>query len=212
MSKTLLAIGVLLLTNLATFGFATWRCHQEAQGQQRLMATVEQRAQAQEAEMTSLRQRLDRLQVWGELIELQQDVNAAHASINRLNFGDALAIVDRIQRRLDAGEYGTLFKERRAELVPHLDLARQALRAADSAAHGHLVELDQRAFQILAGVSSPGDFPGALPAPSPAPSPIPTLPLPGATPQPSPTPGPTPAPSPAPSPTPTPRPASTSGR
>jgi hypothetical protein len=207
MARTLLAIGVLLVTNLATFGYATWRCRQEAAWQQRLMETAGQRAQTQEAEIASLRQRLDRLQVWGELIELQQDVNAAHASINRLNFGDALAIVDRIQRRLDGGEYGTLFTERRAELVPHLDLARQALRNADSAAHGYLVELDQRAFQILAGVSSPGDFPGALPAPSALPSPTPPPPIPGATPMPSPT----PAPSPAPSPTPTPRPAASTG-
>jgi cell division septation protein DedD len=194
-----------LVTNLATFGYATWRCRQEAQGQQRLMATAEQRAQAQETEMAALRQRLDRLQVWGELIELQQDVNAAHASINRLNFGDALAIVDRVQRRLDGGEYGTLFRERRAELVPHLDLARQALRSADSSAHGHLVELDQRAFQILAGVSSPGDFPGALPAPTPAVSPTPPPPIPGATMTPSAT------PSPSPTPSPTPRPAASTG-
>lgn len=207
MARTLLAIGVLVVTNLATFGYATWRCRQEAEGQQRLMATAQQRAAAQDAEMATLRQRLDRLQVWGELIELQQDVNAAHSSINRLNFGDALAIVDRVQRRLDAGEYGDLFKQRRAELVPHLDLARQALRNADSTAHGHLVELDQRAFQILAGVSSPGDFPGALPMPTPAASPTPPPPIPGATPLPSPT----PAPSPSPSPTPTPRPAASTG-
>ena len=207
MARVLLAIGVLVVTNLATFGFATWRCRQEAEGQRRLMATAQQRAQAQDTEMAALRQRLDRLQVWGELIELQQDVNAAHASINRLNFGDALAIVDRVQRRLDGGEYGTLFRERRAELVPHLDLARQALRGADSSAHGHLVELDQRAFQILAGVSSPGDFPGALPAPTPPVSPTPPPPIPGATP----TPSATPAPSPTPSPSPTPRPAAATG-
>jgi hypothetical protein len=205
MVKIVLAAVLLVLTNLATFGYATWRCRQEATGQQRLLATAEQEAQRTQSEMAKMRQRLSQLQVWGELIELQQDVNAAHASMNRLNFGDALGVVDRVQRRLEAGEYGELFQRHRDELNPHLELARRALRAADASAHGHLVDLDQRAFQILAGVSSPGDFPSAqlspsppsaTPAPSPAPSPLPSA-------APSATPGPG---SPAGSPAPTPRP------
>jgi hypothetical protein len=200
MGRVVIAVAVLLVTNLATFGYATWRCRQEAEGQQRLMSAAQQRVQELEAEVATLEQRLGRLQVWGKLIELQQDVNAAHAAINRLNFGDALGIVDRVQRRLDSGEYGQLFRERRADLVTHLDLARQALRRADATAHGHLVDVDQRAFQILAGASSPGELPGALPAPAPTVSPSPPPPIPGATPGPS--------PQPSPSPTVTPRPTS----
>jgi hypothetical protein len=188
MAKIVLALGLLVVTNLATFGFATWRCRQEATGQQRLLATAEQEAQRTAAEMARLQQRLSQLQVWGELIELQQDVNAAHASINRLNFGDALGAVDRIQRRLEAGEYGELFQRQRDELNPHLELARRALRAADASAHGHLVDLDQRAFQILAGVSAPGDFGAAAGAPTPAPSPEPS-PAPPAASSPTPSPG-----------------------
>lgn len=199
MGKILLAVGLVVVTNLATFGFATWRCRQETAGQERLLAAAQQKAQQTELEMARQQQRLSRLQVWGELIELQQDVNGAHASINRLNFGDALALVDRIQRRLEGGEYGDLFQQHRDQLLPHVDLARRALRAADATAHGHLVDLDQRAFQILAGVSTPGDFPGAGPAPTPelAPSPAPS-PAPPAPGSPAPTPGPSPAPTPTP--------------
>src|SRR5262245_49957832 len=101
MGKILLAAAIVLVTNLATFGYSTWRCRQEMQGQERLLAVAQEKAQATDAETAKLQQQLGRLRVWGELIEMQQDVNAAHAAINRLNFGDALAVVDRIQRRLD---------------------------------------------------------------------------------------------------------------
>jgi hypothetical protein len=203
MGKVLLAVAVLVVTNLATFGFATWRCRQEMEGQQRLLATAQEKSQATEAEMARVQQQLGQLRVWGELIELQQDVNAAHATINRLNFGDALQIVDRVQRRLDSGEYGQLFRQRRAELVPHLDLARQALRRADATAHGHLVDLDQRAFQILAQTSSSGTFPGRPAAVEPTPSPAPSPGFDLGAPSPSPAPFPTAPASPAPSPSPT---------
>lgn len=207
MAKIALAIGLLVVTNLATFGYATWRCRQETAGQQRLLAEAEQKAAQERAEMAKLEHRLGRLQVWGELIELQQDVNAAHAAINRLNFGDALGLVDRIQQRLEGGEYGELFQQNRDRLRVPLEEARRALRAADATAHGHLVDLDQEAFQILAGVTSPTDFPGR-PSPAPGttpgtlspqpPPPQPVDPLPTASPAASPATSPLPSPTPAP--------------
>ncbi|HEV8628976.1 MAG TPA: hypothetical protein VGV61_01565 [Thermoanaerobaculia bacterium] len=197
LGRALLALGLLVITNLGTFGYATWRCRQEMQGQQRLLAEAQQKQQAAEAETAALQQRLDRLKVWGEFIELQQDVNGVHAIINQLNFGNAIQAIDRIAQRLQLGQYGQVFQQHRPELLPLLDRAKQALRNTDAGARNALVELDQRAFAILAGVSAPGELPGAL---------APTAPL-APTPAPTPTPGIEATPLPAVSPVPTPKPA-----
>ena len=200
LGRTLLAIGVLVLTNLGTFGYATWRCRTEAEGTQRLLAEAQQKQQAAEARSAATEQRLERLRVWGELLELQRDVNGVHVVINQLNFGNAIQAIDRIEGRMRQGEYGDLFKQRAPELMPLLEQAKQALRRTDPMARTHLVELDQRAFAILAATAGPGELPGmppqpaATPAPSPAPSPLPGL-LPEATPSlalPQPTVSPTP--------------------
>jgi len=196
MGKTLLAIGLLVITNLGTFGYATWRCRQEAEGAQRLLADAQRKQQEAESQNAALTQRLDRLRVWGELLELQRDVNGVHAVINQLNFGNAIQAVDRIAKRLEQGDYGHLFSQRRPELQPLLDQTKAALRRTDPMARTYLVELDQRAFSILASTAAPGELPGltvpvpALPAPSPAPSPMmeatPTLDLTLPTPTPAP--------------------------
>jgi hypothetical protein len=202
LSKALLALGVLAITNLGTFGFVTWRCRQEAEGRERLLAEAQQKQQAAEATSAQQQQRLDRLRVWGEFIQLQQDVNGVHAVINQLNFGNAIQALERIEKRLEGGEYGQLFQQRRPELVALVEQAKDALRRTDPMARTYLVELDQRAFSILAGASAPGELPGltgataeATPAPSPAPSPMleatPALEAPAAPPaKPSPTPKP----------------------
>lgn len=200
LSKALLALGVLAVTTLGTFGYATWRCRQEAEGTQRLLAEAQRKQETAEAENAALRQRLDRLRVWGELLQLQKDVNAVHAIINQLNFGNAIQALDRIEQTLERGGYGQLFQQRRPELLPLIAQAKQALRATDPVARNALVELEQRAFSILAGVSAPGELPGSAtvpPAPlsQPSPSPYPSLPLestptPTSAPKPSPTSGP----------------------
>jgi hypothetical protein len=196
LGRTLLALGLLVITNLGTFGYATWRCRQEAQGQQRLLAEAQQRQQTAETDTAALRQRLDRLKVWGEFIELQQDVNGVHAIINQLNFGNAIQAVDGIAQRLQLGQYGQLFQQHRPELLPLLDRAKQELRATNAGARNALVEFDQRAFAILAGVSAPGELPGALAPTAPAPPPAAATPTPGLEPSPTPAPSPTPTPKP----------------
>ena len=128
-ARALLALGVLVITNLGTFGYATWRCRQEAEGGQRLLAEAQQKQRAAEAQNAASEQRLERLRVWGELLELQRDVNGVHVIINQLNFGNAIQAVDRIETRLRQGEYGQLFRQRAPELLPLLEQAKGALRA-----------------------------------------------------------------------------------
>ena len=196
LGKALVAFAVLAVTNLGTFGYATWRCRQEAEGTQRLLAEAQQKQQEAEAKNAAAEQRLERLRVWGELLELQRDLTGVHATINQLNYGNAIQAIDRIEQRLRQGEYGDLFKQRAPELVPMLEQAKLALRRPDPMARTHLVELDQRAFSILASNAMPGELPGlsglapapaATPSPSPLPSPLleatpsleqPTLPTP----------------------------------
>lgn len=207
--KALLVLGLLVVTTLGTFGYATWRCRQEMEGTQRLLAEAQQKQQAAEAQNQALQQRLDRLRIWGELLQLQKEINAVHAVINQLNFGNAIQALDGIGKGLPHGDYGELFKQRSPELLPLLEQAKQALRQTDPAARNYLVELEQRAFSIIAGVSAPGELPGLAPAPTPAalpsPSPFPTAPA-ELTPSPEPSASPAPKPSPTPKPTPTPKP------
>jgi hypothetical protein len=172
LAKSVLAVILLVVTNLGTYAYVSWRCRQEGEGAQRLLAEAQQKQQAAEAQNAALQQRLDRLQVWGHLLELQRDVNNVHAVINQLNFGNAIQAIDRIETSLGQGGYGDLFKQRRPELAPLLEQAKQALRRTDPTARSYLVEFDQRAFSILAGNAMPGDLlPGLAAAPTPAPSP-----------------------------------------
>lgn len=210
-ARALLALGVLVITNLGTFGYATWRCRQEAEGAQRLLAEAQQKQRAAEAQNAASEQRLGRLRVWGELLELQRDVNGVHVIINQLNFGNAIQAIDRIETRLRQGEYGQLFRQRAPELLPLLEQAKGALRSTNPMARTYLVELDQRAFGILAATAGPGELPGLSvippePLASPVPSPFPGL-FPEATPtlEPPPSPSPTPKPGPTAKPTPTPK-------
>src|SRR4029079_5537049 len=143
--KALLGLGVLIITTLGTFGYATWRCRQEAVGTQRLLADAQQKERAAEAQNAASEQRLERLRVWGELLELQRDVNGVHAIINQLNYGNAIQAVDRVETRLRGGEYGDLFRQRSPELLPLLEQAKGALRGTNPMARQYLVELDQRA-------------------------------------------------------------------
>ena len=138
-----------------------------------------------------------------------------HAVINQLNFGNAMQAIDRVETRLRQGEYGQLFRQRSPELLPLLEQAKGALRNTDPMARTYLVELDQRAFGILAATAGPGELPGlsapAQPAATPLPSPVPGLfpeATPGLEPLPSPTPTQTLTPKPGPTakPTPTPKP------
>jgi hypothetical protein len=172
LAKSVLAVILLVVTNLGTYAYVSWRCRQEGEGAQRLLAEAQQKKQAAEAQNAALQQRLDRLQVWGHLLELQRDVNNVHAVINQLNFGNAIQAIDRIETSLGQGGYGDLFKQRRPELAPLLEQAKQALRRTDPAARSYLVEFDQRAFAILAGNAMPGDLlPGLAAAPTPTPAP-----------------------------------------
>lgn len=212
-AKALLALGVLVITNLGTFGYATWRCRQEAEGTQRLLAEAQQKQRAAEAQNAAAEQRLERLRVWGELLELQRDVNGVHAVINQLNFGNAIQALDRVETRLRQGEYGQVFRQRAPELLPLLEQAKGALRNTDPMARTYLVELDQRAFGILAATAGPGELPGLTalePVATPAPSPLLPGLFPDVTPtlEPSPSPSPTPTAKPGPTakPTPTPKP------
>ena len=193
--KTLLALGLLVITNLGTFGYATWRCRQEAEGTQRLLAEAQQKQRAAEAQNAASEQRLERLRVWGELLELQRDVNGVHAIINQLNFGNAMQAIDRIETRLRGGEYGDLFRQRAPELLPLLEQAKGALRATNPMARQYLVELDQRAFSILASTAGPGELPGLTGVPEAAATPVPS-PLPGLFPEATPTIEPSPSPTP----------------
>ena len=215
-AKALLALGVLVITNLGTFGYATWRCRQEAEGTQRLLAEAQQKQRAAEVQNAAAEQRLERLRVWGELLELQRDVNGVHAVINQLTFGNAIQAIDRVETRLRQGEYGQLFRQRAPELLPLLEQAKGALRNTDPMARTYLVELDQRAFGILAATAGPGEVPGLSglePAATPTPQPLPGL-FPDVTPALEPPPSSAPSPSPAPTakpgttakPTPTPKP------
>jgi hypothetical protein len=209
LGKALLALAVLAVTTLGTFAYATWRCRQEAEGTQRLLAEAQQKQQTAEAQNLALQQRLDRLRVWGELLQLQKEINAVHAVINQLNFGNAIQALDRIEKGIQRGDSGELFKQRAAELVPLLAQAKQSLRQTDPAARNYLVELEQRAFAIIAGASVPGELPGLAPAPPgealPTPSPLPTA-SPEMTATPEASGSPTPRPSPTPKTTPTPAP------
>lgn len=177
LGKGLLAFAVLLVTNLGTFGYATWRCRQEAEGAQRLLAEAQQKQQEAEAKNAAAEQRLERLRVWGELLELERDLTGVHATINQLNFGNAIQAIDRIEQRLRQGEYGQLFRQHSPELIPLLEQAKLMLRKPDPMARTYLVELDQRAFSILAASAGPGELPGfsgAAPTPTPLPSPQPS--------------------------------------
>jgi hypothetical protein len=194
LAKTFLALGLLVVTNLATFGWATWRCRQEAVGHERLLSDSSTRTQQLETEVATLQRQLESVAVWRELVELQRDVSQVEIAINRLNFGDAIAGLDRVEKRLERGEYGATFQQRRAELQVPLLRCREALRATDPEARTHLVELEQEAFRLISGgrdvmppngppapaavVPSPSPETGALlaptPSPSPAPSPSPT--------------------------------------
>jgi len=199
--KALLALGVLVIVTLGTFGYATWRCRQEAEGTQRLLAEAQQKQRAAEAQNAASEQRLERLRVWGELLELQRDVNGVHAIINQLNFGNAIQAVDQIETRLKGGEYGDLFKQRSPELLPLLEQAKGALRSTNAMARQYLVELDQRAFSILASTAGPGELPGLSEPAQPVATPLPSL-SPGLFPEATPTlelpssPTPTPTPTP----------------
>ena len=209
MGTILLTLGLVVITNLATFAYATWRCRQEGQGQERLRTVSTAEVDKLRADNQALQQRFERLRVWGEFIELQQDVNGVHAAINQLNFGTAIQSIDRVAQRLELGAYGQLFRERRAELLPLLDRAKQNLRSTDPQARNALIELDHRAFRILAGNTAPGDFPGPLPSPAPLPTALPeATPALEATPTPEPSPSPQPSPGRgrAAKPTPTPKP------
>src|SRR5690349_14507396 len=114
----LLGLAVVVITNLGTFGYATWRCRQEGAAQQRELATLRQQQQKLHADADSLRAQVSKLEVWGELLALQQDTDAVQAIIHRLNFGDAIGAVDRIAQKLQQGGYGPALQQRRAELQP----------------------------------------------------------------------------------------------
>src|SRR5688500_10098446 len=175
MVKTLLALGLLVVTNLATFGYATWRCRQETQGHQRLLTESGGRTQALEGQVKDLQGQLDRLAVWREFVELQRDVSVVEVAINRLNYGDAIAGIERMEARLERGEYGETFQQRRAELLPSLYQAKDALRGTSQDARSYLAELEQQAFRLLAATSDVPGGPRGAATPTPAPSPIPTV-------------------------------------
>ncbi len=197
LAKVFLGLVVLAILTFGTYGYSTWRCRQEMEGAERLLAEAQQKRQVAETQNAALQQRLERLRVWGEFIQLQQDVNGVHAIINQLNFGNAIQALDGIEKRLERGEYGQLFQQRRPELAPLLEQSKQALRRTDASARTFLVELDQRAFAILAGVSAPGELPGAAATPSAV---VPAVPPSGPTPATEPTPTATPKPTPTPQP------------
>jgi hypothetical protein len=208
--SALLGLAVVVITNLGTFGYATWRCRQEGAAQQRELASLREQQQKLRADATTLRAQVAKLEVWGELLALQQDTDAVQATIHRLNFGDAIAAVDRIAQKLQQGGYGATLQQRRAELVPLLEQTKQQLRGTDAAARDSLVAIDQKAFAILAAALGGGAvLPAAPPVATAAPLATPELgatptPAPTATPTPEPTPTPTPEPTPTPKPKPTP--------
>jgi len=199
---------VVVITNLGTFGYSTWRCRQEDAAQQRELATLRAQQQKLQTDAETLRAQVSKLEVWGELLALQQDTDAVQATIHRLNFGDAITALDRIAQKLQRGGYGAALQQHRADLAPLVEQAKQQLAKPDPAARDTLVELDQRAFAILAG--APVGAAVAPPAPVTASPPTPTpAATPSATPTPPPTPTPTPEPTPTPKPTPKPKPAPT---
>lgn len=151
--QLLVLLVVLLLTNAATFAFVAWRCHRELEDQQRLAATVAERATRLEEKLDQAEEELERLSVWGDFIRLQQDLNAIDAHINRLNFGNAISAIDGVAEEIRLGGYGELFRERRAELLPLLEEAERQLRAKREVARQVLVEFNDRAFEILSGIS-----------------------------------------------------------
>ena len=198
LAKTLLALGLLVVTNLATFGWATWRCRQEAEGQQRLLAEATGQAQAARAAAAAAEQQLESVRVWRELVELQRDISAVEVALNRLNFGDAIGALERVEGRLERGEYGQTFQQRRSALLPDLLRAKERLRATDPAARIHRADFEQAAFRLLAGGSAGGAAAGPRAAGAVTPTPAPT---PGADAAAAPSPAPSPSPSPVPSPT-----------
>jgi septal ring factor EnvC (AmiA/AmiB activator) len=195
MTKTLLALVLLVVTNLATFGYATWRCRAEVAGHQRLVTDAGTRSQTLQKQVAELQEQLDRVAVWREFVELQRDIAVVQTAINRLNFGDGLSALERIEGRLERGEYGATFQQQRGELQPSLYAARQSLLATDDDARTHLGELEQQAFRLLAAVSESAPatpaatpFPAATPAPSPEASPAAAAPSPSPTASPAATP------------------------
>ncbi|HVS02106.1 MAG TPA: hypothetical protein VMT16_04990 [Thermoanaerobaculia bacterium] len=160
--RFLVVLLLLVATAVATFLATTWRCREEFTGERRLLAAANQRLAQLEEEVAAATREQERLSVWGDFIRMTQDLNAVDRHLNELNFGDAIEAVDAVAKGLSLGEYGTLFRERRAGLLPLLERTRQELRQKSERARVHLVELEREAFAILSGIARPPELPRRL--------------------------------------------------
>ncbi|MDX1631364.1 MAG: hypothetical protein R3234_05865 [Thermoanaerobaculia bacterium] len=164
--KRFLAVfAILVLTNVGTYFFAHWQCQEKLEGKQQLIDQAAERNRETRAELEAAEQELSRLRVWGDFIEIQQDLNRINDQINQLNFGNALEGIDEVMSDLEAGDYGTTFRKHRSRLEPLLLEAKQALRNRSDRAREDLVEFNREAFGILSGLepveerSTSGDSP-----------------------------------------------------
>ena len=171
--RFLVVLLVLVLTNAGTYLFSKWQCREQLEGQQALLAQAAQRTSAVEAELATAESELSRLRVWGDFIAIQQDLNRVSDEMNQLNFGNALDGVDAIIASLEAGTYGSTFREHKSRLLPILVEAKQALRNRSDAARRSLVQFNQAAFTVLSGLgpmqrtTGEGDTADTAPTPTP---------------------------------------------
>jgi hypothetical protein len=161
--RFLLVVFLLLVTNGLTGGYLTylsWNARNESEQalEQKNRQVLELRQK-----LADSRSELDSLSTWSSFIQMQQDLNAINQEINELNFGLALGHVVELEKAVGSGDLGLQFSAEKDRLLPLLDECRRALVGKSETARVYLVEFNQRAFEILSGISPLGREPEAEP-------------------------------------------------
>ena len=155
--RFLLVVFLLLITNAITAGYLTYLSWNARQESERELASKAQRADELRQELVDSRKELDKLSTWSSFIEMQQDLNSINQEINELNYGLALGHIEDLEKAVESGELGTQFAQEKGRLLPLLDECRRALVGKSETARVYLVEFNQRAFEILSGISPLGE-------------------------------------------------------
>lgn len=149
----LVVLTLLVTTNVITFGVAYYRFQEEKRS---LETTIDQLRgdllQIQEERKKTLEE-LRKLKVWEHFINIQHELNAVNEAINHLNYGIAIEQLQKLQESINQGRLGETFDPYREELVGILQQTIDGLKNKEDRARNHLVEFNERLFQILAGIS-----------------------------------------------------------
>jgi hypothetical protein len=150
--KILIIVVALALGGLAVFGYSEYRCKQKTQAIQAELETARKNWQDLHSRFKAMEADFSRLEVWKAFIQVQRDLDAIEESINQLNFGNAIGLINGLADRIRSGRLDGQLQS--SELVSALDQAKQALMEKDEhAARVSLMRFNREIFEKISGVS-----------------------------------------------------------